>query len=214
MDTLGQRIKFLRGNLSQGEFAEKVGISKGSIGGYERNENSPSADAILKICSINNISVEWLLYGRNPLQQNLQTNDSTFVMIPRVVASLAVGGKRLESSGKSLGLYSFRSDWINKKGNVSQMVLIDVTGDSMLPEIKHGDMLLIDQSKIDILGYDYYAVGIENTIYIKQLRTKPGQLILHSLNPDYEDIIVDLNVENQDSVCIIGRVLWVGRELD
>ena len=42
MKTLGERIRFIRGEESQAEFAERVGIAKGSIGGYENGRNSPS----------------------------------------------------------------------------------------------------------------------------------------------------------------------------
>ncbi len=63
MSTLGNRIRQIRGSESQEDFAARVGISKGSIGGYERDANSPSAEAILKICSATGTSVEWLMTG-------------------------------------------------------------------------------------------------------------------------------------------------------
>ena len=67
MKTLGERIRFIRGEESQAEFAEHVGIVKGSIGGYENDRNSPSADVILKICLSYDISAEWLLKGEGPM---------------------------------------------------------------------------------------------------------------------------------------------------
>ncbi len=63
MSTLGSRIRQIRGTESQETFAARVGISKGSIGGYERDENSPSVDVILKICSVTGASVQWLVTG-------------------------------------------------------------------------------------------------------------------------------------------------------
>ncbi len=65
MDTLGTRIRKARGSESQESFAARLGVSKGALGGYERNENLPNSDIILKICSSADISVEWLLTGRN-----------------------------------------------------------------------------------------------------------------------------------------------------
>ena len=64
MSTLGSRIRQIRGTESQEVFAARVGISKGSIGGYERDENSPSVDVILKICSVTGTSVQWLVTGK------------------------------------------------------------------------------------------------------------------------------------------------------
>jgi transcriptional regulator with XRE-family HTH domain len=63
METLGERLKKIRGNMSQAAFANIVGISKGALGGYERDENAPGTEAINKICSATDISVDWLITG-------------------------------------------------------------------------------------------------------------------------------------------------------
>lgn len=60
---IGERIKELRGkqNLTQKEFAEKVGISVSAISGYEIGAKLPSADNVIKICETFNCSADWLL---------------------------------------------------------------------------------------------------------------------------------------------------------
>ncbi len=63
MKTLGSRIRFARGTLSQEVFAARIGVSKGSLGGYERDENLPSTDVALRICQEAGVSVQWLLLG-------------------------------------------------------------------------------------------------------------------------------------------------------
>ncbi|MDR2819884.1 MAG: helix-turn-helix domain-containing protein [Desulfovibrio sp.] len=63
MRTLGARIRFARGRISQDAFSGIIGVSKGSLGGYERDENLPNTDVVLKICRQTGISVEWLLTG-------------------------------------------------------------------------------------------------------------------------------------------------------
>jgi transcriptional regulator with XRE-family HTH domain len=63
MRTLGARIRFARGRISQDTFSGMIGVSKGSLGGYERDENLPNTDVVLKICRQTGISVEWLLTG-------------------------------------------------------------------------------------------------------------------------------------------------------
>lgn len=68
MDTLGARIRFARGKSSQDAFSALIGVSKGSLGGYERNENLPNTDVVLKICQKTNFSVEWLLTGQGPMR--------------------------------------------------------------------------------------------------------------------------------------------------
>ena len=90
MDTLGKRIRFLRNKESQESFASRIGVSKGSIGGYERDENSPSADVILKICSSDNILVEWLMTGKGPMRQGEEAAPQEPVSVPAVAPAQAV----------------------------------------------------------------------------------------------------------------------------
>lgn len=63
MQKLGERIRHVRGKMSQEAFAGLLGISKGALGGYERGENCPNVDVILTICKQCKISVEWLMSG-------------------------------------------------------------------------------------------------------------------------------------------------------
>ena len=60
---IGSRITTLRKkfNLSQSELAKKVEVSRTIIGNYERNENTPSIEILLKIAKIFNVSVDYLI---------------------------------------------------------------------------------------------------------------------------------------------------------
>lgn len=68
MNTLGNRIKLARGKISQDAFAAQLQISKGSLGFYERDENLPNTNVILKICSATGVSLEWLMTGSGPMR--------------------------------------------------------------------------------------------------------------------------------------------------
>lgn len=73
MSTLGERIKLARGRTSQDAFSRALKISKGALGFYERNENLPNTDVILKICSETGVGIEWLLTGRGSMYQGEST---------------------------------------------------------------------------------------------------------------------------------------------
>ncbi|MBQ8172769.1 MAG: helix-turn-helix domain-containing protein [Mailhella sp.] len=136
------------------------------------------------------------------------------VMVPEVGARLAAGRGSLETTGDVRNYFSFRHDWISRKGNPDEMVLMRVCGNSMEPDIRHGDIVLVDQGKKQIYGHAIYAVGINEEIYIKQVETLPGgTLVLRSRNPEYEPIHVDLRGDLADSVRVIGRIIWHCREL-
>ena len=51
-------------------------------------------------------------------------------------------------------------------------------------------------------------------VYLKVVNAMPGRLILTSFNPDYAPIEADTGEQLADLVRVIGRAVWVGRELD
>lgn len=60
---IGSKIIGLRKakNWSQEELAKKIGSSRVMIGNYERNENTPSVDILLKIARVFDVSVDYLI---------------------------------------------------------------------------------------------------------------------------------------------------------
>ena len=60
-----ERLKTLRRslNITQQEFADRIGISRGNIGAYEVGKNAPSDAVISLICREFNVSEEWLRTG-------------------------------------------------------------------------------------------------------------------------------------------------------
>lgn len=63
------RIKKLRKelDLTQQEFADKIGIPRDSIGGYETGRRNPSEAAISLICAKCNVNEEWLRTGQGEM---------------------------------------------------------------------------------------------------------------------------------------------------
>ncbi|MBN1906119.1 MAG: S24 family peptidase [Deltaproteobacteria bacterium] len=92
-----------------------------------------------------------------------------------------------------------------------KMVLMEVFGNSMEPELKSGDSVLVDTSQNNIIAGLIYAVGIEDTILLKRVEKHPGRILLRSDNREYEPIIIE--VENINSLRVIGCVIWASRTL-
>jgi phage repressor protein C with HTH and peptisase S24 domain len=90
------------------------------------------------------------------------------------------------------------------------MVLMDIFGNSMDPELKDGDTVLVDESQKAIIAGALYAVGIEDTVMVKRVEKHPNSLVLQSDNKDYAPIF--LRESEMDMARIIGKVVWVGRE--
>lgn len=56
-----EKLRTLRGSQSKQEFCQKLGISYSAYSRYESGERSPDWDSIIKICTIINVSADWLL---------------------------------------------------------------------------------------------------------------------------------------------------------
>lgn len=130
------------------------------------------------------------------------------IMVPKVAARLSAGGGSFEASAEIKGHYAFREEWLRSKGIPEDMVLMEVSGDSMEPELRDGDTVLINQGQVDVLAGKVYAVGIEDTVVVKQLERLPGVLVLRSTNPAYKSREIDMRGDLADTVRIIGRVIW------
>ena len=69
----------LSNNLTQEEFAEKIGISIQGLSNIERNRYQPSAETIDKICSAFNITPAELLITPNPQNEDILSNIITLL---------------------------------------------------------------------------------------------------------------------------------------
>tara|TARA_B100000780_G_scaffold156289_1_gene109291 strand:+ start:609 stop:992 length:384 start_codon:yes stop_codon:yes gene_type:complete len=71
--TLGEKITMLRKkkSLSQLELADKVGVSRDTIGKYERNDITPTVDKAKKIADIINVSLDYLVSDKAELSEKI-----------------------------------------------------------------------------------------------------------------------------------------------
>jgi len=144
----------------------------------------------------------------------IECADCQIMMMPMVEARLSAGTGSFETGDNVERRYAFRMDFLMRKGRPSQMVLMRVAGDSMEPYVMNGDVVLIDQSQCTPLPGKLYAVGVEEAVYLKTINTVPGKLVMTSYNPAYPPIEIDARGDLANGIRIIGRAVWVGRELN
>ena len=211
----GARMRQRRENLGLHKqvLAEAVGLSLTTIQQYE-NGQLPKGSHAVRLADALDCSLDWLLAGRGDCNGIAETAEARLVMVPMAEARLAAGTGSFETGGGVLRHYAFRWDFLRRKGNPAQMVLLRASGDSMQPRIVNNDVVLIDQSQRDPVPGRIYAVGVEGMVYLKVLDAMPGKLILTSVNPDFAPIEADSSAQLAGMVRIIGRAVWVGRELD
>lgn len=64
---IGLRLKQLRGEQSQSDFAQLIGVSFRTYQRYEAGETAPKRDVIEKISRLTGKSVDWIMTGENGL---------------------------------------------------------------------------------------------------------------------------------------------------
>lgn len=135
-----------------------------------------------------------------------------FELVPLVRAKPSANGAGLDFDQSVDGHYAFRREWLERKGEARSMRLLRVTGDSMLPTLRDEDVVLVDESQRDVQDGKIYAIRMDDDVVVKRLGKKPGKLSLISDNRDlYPSLDVDIN--DKGSVAILGRVVWMAREV-
>lgn len=209
-DSFLKRAFEATGAGSQNELAAILKINRSAIT-QARNKDSVPAKWLLKLYRKYGLNPDWLEIGEGRVfLKQADAVESEFKNIPKVKARLSAGGGSFEVGSEIEGYYAFRKEWLGSKGNSDKMVLMDIFGNSMQPELRDGDTVLVDESQKDILSGAMYAVGVEDTIMVKRVEKHPNRLVLLSDNRDYSPIY--LQFEELDSIRIIGKVIWVCRE--
>lgn len=69
---MNERIKQIRHSLdlTQQEFADRLGTPRSNIAGYERGARNPSDGAITAMCKEFGINEDWLRYGEGQMKSN------------------------------------------------------------------------------------------------------------------------------------------------
>jgi len=78
---IGDRIKEYRKNkqITQQELAQKAGVSRVTLGFYERNQNKPPADVLDRIAQALEVTTDELLHGRVIADYKKMQEDETFL---------------------------------------------------------------------------------------------------------------------------------------
>lgn len=226
MSLYAQRMKYVRRqlgeeigveNLSQAKFAKLLDVNPSSISHVEAGITRIQPKLARAIEEKTGFRRAWLLTGDGPERTGTAAaaGDEArmsgeaylkhgFSYVRMVKPILSAGSGNFVDDEFTEDIYSFRTDWLTRKGVVSAMRLARVSGDSMLPILADGDFVLFDTSKQDPLDGKIMAVGIENHLFIKRVRFSPEGIFLISENKAvYEPWRV-----NPENTRFLGLVIW------
>ena len=242
---IGERIKKIRGELSQGEFASRISVHKQTVLRWEKGETKPDSDALRKICETFNINPSWLLFGERPMYRGEKVAETTkkprktpeipeevldveeYVFLPLLESRVTAGPDGEIFYEGVEDYYPFKRWWIEKLVGRSPerqkcLVLFRVRGDSMSPTINPGEVVLVDTSESERLnirnGKIYLVRQPDGGLSIKRLflseKEEKLRLVYFSDNPNYEPFEVEVDPDRGLKYYVLGRIRWVGREVD
>lgn len=92
---IGNRIKDIRKNLglTQKELANKTGLTRESIGNYERGDRTPDINSIIKISKALNVEISDITLSEEMKEEFISSQDglinhNTFIKLIEVIATL------------------------------------------------------------------------------------------------------------------------------
>ena len=212
------RLKKATSLTSQLAMAEALGINRSAVT-QAKNRDAVPQKWVLQLARRYGLSPDWLEYGTgrerpgvgmvSPVAGHL-AQEIVVVEVPKVAATVSAGGGSFEVGANPLATHPFPRKWLARLGKPESMVFMDVVGDSMEPAIYDGDTVLIDQSSLAPSQHQIYAVGYEDTLYVKRLEKKGSSIVLHSDNTQYAPIRV--SGDELQSFRIVGKVVWLCRD--
>lgn len=195
--TFGNILKKLRqdNNMTQDELAKKIDTSRSNIANYENGKNMPSVDILEKLSKLFDCTTDYLL-GKS----DNRNSDVPISKIP-ILGTVKAGYDWLAEENIV--------DYITLKENipnVGEYYALRITGDSMLPLLAEGDLVIVhDQDDVESGQTAVVLINGEEATVKKVVKTKEG-IELHAMNPYYPVKKFTFEDMQKIPVKIIGRV--------
>ena len=220
---IGSKLIALRNEhqMTQKDFAERTGISYGTLQAYEYGTQSPRYDYLTKVSDIFNVPMMFFLDDDTPSGNSytaptgfvsdsldvrksdslVNNNDSLLphkpstIQIPVYDDVYASAGQGLLNEEYITRHIDMQRDFLRDYFGVANFLglsIITARGDSMSPTIPENCQLLIQQSDSFQEG-QICVVRLDNELYVKRLQKRPKYKLI-SDNKNYDDI----ELENED----------------
>jgi transcriptional regulator with XRE-family HTH domain len=98
---IGKRLKEVRGKLTQAAFGEQLGYGYGYVKNCEHGKK-PSLEYLHKITKHYNLSMDWLLYGEDPISSSDAMQKVEAIFDPDLKRMIDVLKELMESDNQNL----------------------------------------------------------------------------------------------------------------
>lgn len=127
----------------------------------------------------------------------------------RLDLAAAAGGGGLGEELPGEGVLAADSAVLAALGvEAQQLAIVPVQGDSMVPTLQPGDLLLVDEAQREPLADAIHVLRLDGALLVKRLRAEGPRMVVTSDNPACPPVIAALS-----DVSILGRVVGISRRL-
>lgn len=206
--------------LSPAHVAEMAGVNRSFVYDILRGRSArPGIDRLADVARVLKVEREWLIHGIGEVEGAspfIDNPDDAFVAIAHATPRPSMGGGAVVAEdGDTPGrAYHFRQSWIRQKlkANPSQLRIMHVAGDSMVPTLQDGDAVLVDMTRQLPNPPGIFVLDDGMGLVAKRLEHIPNSdppavrvISDNKLYPEYE--------RTDDEIRIIGRIRWFAREI-
>jgi len=195
--TIAQRIHEARlsKQLDQAELAAKIDIATRTVQRWEKGEQVPDSNYLMRIAKATGVAAHWLLSGEGemfPTDQNriniLPLPTSRYKKVDLVSLPL------LASVPAGALSQRFHSDQAERFITVDDVrdpnaFALEVKGNSMSPRIENGDIIVVTP-KLEVKSGDICVVRVDEEDTVKRIKIDEQFVHLIPLNTEYEPMVV------------------------
>lgn len=191
--------KLINRKPSQAELGKIIGLAQTAISGRANRDSEFSEDEIKLIEQAYNVLIV------------TDSNDKIKIdYYPDVLVSC---GNGIYSLGETKEQMTVPKKLIKGYSDSYKYVIVTAFSDSMQPEIKEKDMLIVRVAEMEnIIDNHIYIFCHEGRFYCKYLSYNVGQVIVRSLNPEYPTRYIEK--ENLENFELIGEVCGIFRNVN
>ena len=213
-----RRFQLVVDQLAKGNkkhFAELTGKSASHIYKICRGMSRPSMAYLQELYAEYKVDLTWLLTGEHSEGAQVagtpSNSDLVFAPMFDVQASAGMGS---EVQAEDIEDYfAFNKSFLSRQLNVSgeELVLVTISGDSMLPTLHDGDRVLVDMSQKEVNHEGLYLLQSEDGLMAKRLSDKQGELSVISDNLEFDNWTIP--AQGREANPVAGKIVWCARAI-
>lgn len=187
--------------VKQADLVVQTGIPIATLQRILKGSTDPGEERLDKIAEALGVSAQLIMFGS-------EVREDAIVEVPISDIQVSAGpGRFALDEDLKVGTWPLPHAWVTKSfGDKENLRFVRVNGDSQEPELRDGDLVLIDLGQ-NRLQEGMHVVSLDDALMIKRVQLEGARLRLKSANTRYDDIVLDLAADH-DRFRVIAKAEW------